>query len=186
MAKYFKDMEYEKLSEKEVFKGKRIKLNIEIFYNKKDKKELYREHVKAGTAAVIMPFLDDDTLIMIEETRTPIGKKVLAFPAGMIEEGENPEQAAIRELEEETGYRAQDIEKITEEYPAIGYSDEKVYIYKAKNLKKTHMNLDPTEDIIVHKIKVEELRQLYLNGEIHTSAELIATLSYFMEKYKNK
>lgn len=186
MAKYFRDMDYEKISEKEVFNGRRIKLNIEEFYNKKDNKQIYREHIKAGGAAVIMPFLDDDTLIMIEETRTPIGKKVLAFPAGLIEKEENPEQAAIRELEEETGFKAEKVEKIIEEYPAIGYSDEKVYIFKAKNLKKTKMNLDPTEDIVIHKIKVEELKDLYLNGEIHTSAEIIAILSYFLEKYKNK
>ena len=186
MPKYFKDMDYEKLSEEEAFNGKRVKVKIERYYNKRDKKEIYREHIKAGNGAVIMPFLDDNTLIMIQEIRTPIGKSILAFPAGLIEEGEKPEDAAIRELEEETGYRAGKIEQITYEYPAVGYSDEKVYIFKAKDLKKTHRHLDPTEDIKVKKISIDELNQLYKNGEIHSSAELIAILSYFYNKKIHK
>ena len=178
MAKFFKEMDYEKVREEEVFKGKRLNLKIEEYYNRRDDKLLYREHVKAGKAVVIMPFLTDDTLIMIEEVRTPIGKSILEFPAGMIEDGENPREAAIRELEEETGYRANCLEKVIHEYPAVGYSDEEIYIYRAKDLKKTKKNLDPTEDIKVHKITIEELKQLYEKGEICSSAELIALLSY--------
>ena len=66
----------------------------ERYYNKRDNKEIYREHIKSGNGAVIMPFLDDNTLIMIEEVRTPIEKSILAFPAGLIEEGEKPADAA--------------------------------------------------------------------------------------------
>src|SRR5699024_4668770 len=98
---------------------------------------------------------------------------------GLIEKCEEPADAAKRELEEETGYRAGEIEQIIYEYPAVGYSDEKVYIFKAKNLTKTQRHLDPTEDIKVHKISVDELKELYRNGDIHSSAELIAILSYF-------
>ena len=179
MEKYFKDMDYEKISEEEAFNGRRVKVKIEKYYNKRDNKEVYREHIKAGNGAVIMPFLDDNTLIMIEEIRTPIGKSILAFPAGQIEKGEEPADAAKRELEEKTGYRSEEIKQIIYEYPAVGYSDEKVYIFKAKNLTKTQRHLDPTEDIKVHKISVDELKELYRNGEIHSSAELIAILSYF-------
>ena len=179
MGKYFKDMDYEKISEEDVFNGKRLNLKIERYYNKRDNKEVYREHVKAGNGALIMPFLDDNTLIMIEEVRTPIGKSVLAFPAGLIEKGEKPEDAAIRELEEETGYRAGRVEPMLYEYPVVGYSDEILYLFKATDLTKTHRHLDPTEDIKVHKISIDELKQLYNDGEIHSSAEIIAILSYF-------
>ena len=179
MSKYFKDMDYEKISEEVAFKGKRLTLKIEKYYNKRDNKEIYREHVKSGDGAVIMPFLDDNTLIMIEEIRTPIGKSILSFPAGLIEKCEKPENAAIRELEEETGYKAKNIEPIIYEYPAVGYSDEKAYIFKATDLTKTQRHLDDTEDIKVRKISIEELKELYRNGEIHSSAELIAILSYF-------
>ncbi len=179
MGKYFKDMDYEKISEEDVFNGKRLNLKIERYYNKRDNKEVYREHIKAGNGVLIMPFLDDNTLIMIEEVRTPIGKSILAFPAGLIEKDEKPEEAAIRELEEETGFRAAEVEPMLYEYPVVGYSDEILYLFKAKNLTKTHRHLDPTEDIKVHKISIDELKQLYKNGEIHSSAELIAILSYF-------
>ncbi len=179
MGKYFKDMDYEKTSEETVFNGKRLNVKVEKYYNKRDNKEVYREHIYPGNGAVIMPFLDDNTLIMIEEVRTPIRKSVLAFPAGLLEKGEKPEEAATRELEEETGYRAKNMELIMEEYPAMGYSNEKVYICKATNLVKTERHLDKTEDIKVRKITIDELKELYKAGEIRTSSELIAILSYF-------
>ena len=56
MEKYFKDMDYEKISEEEAFNGRRVKVKIEKYYNKRDNKEVYREHIKAGNGAVIMPF----------------------------------------------------------------------------------------------------------------------------------
>lgn len=56
MEKYFKDMDYEKLSEEIAFKGKRVTVKVEKYFNKRDNKEIYREHIKSGNGAVIMPF----------------------------------------------------------------------------------------------------------------------------------
>ena len=85
--------------------------------------------MKAGEASVILPITDDNKVIMIQEPRTPIGKVILALPAGMIEDGEEADKAAIRELEEETGYLASNIELLREYHPSVGYSDEKIKIY---------------------------------------------------------
>lgn len=177
--KYFDDIDYKLLDEKTAYRGKRIVVEELHYKNPRTNQIIYREHVLAGHAAVIIPETEDKQFIMIKEPRTPIGKNVLAFPAGMIEEGEKPEDGAIRELEEETGYKAKNIEPIIYEYPAVGYSDEKAYIFKATDLTKTQRHLDDTEDIKVRKISIEELKELYRNGEIHSSAELIAILSYF-------
>ena len=121
---------------------------------------------------------EEDKILMCRRTKEPYKGK-LNLVGGKVEKDEDELQAAYRELEEETGYSAGEIEQIIYEYPAVGYSDEKVYIFKAKNLTKTQRHLDPTEDIKVHKISVDELKELYRNGEIHSSAELIAILSYF-------
>ena len=182
--KYFTTIDYKLLDKKTAYKGKRIVVQELHFKNPRTDEILYREHVLAGHAAIIMPIMEDGSLLMIREPRTPIGKTVLAFPAGMIEEGETPEEGAIRELEEETGYRAQSIKKMREVYPAIGYSNEKTIIFLAKDLVKTHRHLDETEDIEVVKVPMEEAKLMLDNNEIITSSETVALLHYFM--YEDK
>ena len=182
--KYYKPIDYELLDKKTAYKGKRITVEELHYKNPRTEQIIYREHVLAGHAAVIIPETDDGEFIMIKEPRTPIGKTVIAFPAGMIEEGENSEEGALRELEEETGYRAGKIKKLREVYPAIGYSNEKVTIFLAKELVKTHRHLDETEDIDVIKIPITEMKQMLDNGEIRTSSEEIGLLHYFL--YENR
>lgn len=178
------DIDYKVLDKKMVYQGKRISVEELHYYNKRKKQIIYREHVHAGNAVIIMPITDNNEFIMIREPRTPIGKNVLAFPAGMIEIGENSNDAALRELEEEIGYKAGCIKKLREVYPAIGYSDEKVTIYIASKLIKTQTHFDETEDIEVVKVKIDDAKEMLNNNDINTSSELIALFHYFM--YINK
>ena len=181
---YYKPIDYELLDKKIAYQGKRITVEELHYKNPRTNQIIYREHVLAGHAAVIIPETDEGEFIMIKEPRTPIGKTVIAFPAGMIEDGESAEEGAIRELEEETGYRAGKIKKLRVAYPAIGYSNEKVTIFLARDLIKTHRNLDETEDIEVLRIPISEVKQMLDNGEIRTSSEEIGLLHYFL--YENK
>lgn len=178
--KYYKKIDYELLDKKTAYKGKRIVVEELHYKNPRTNQIIYREHVLAGHAAIIMPITQEQEFIMIKEPRTPVGLTVLAFPAGMIEEGETPEEGAIRELEEETGYRAGTIKKLREVYPAIGYSNEKTIIFLAKDLVKTQRHLDSTEDIEVVRIPLQEAKEMLDKGEIKTSSETVALLHYFM------
>ena len=177
---YYEKIDYQLLDEKVAYKGKRIVVEELHYKNPRTNEILYREHVLAGHAAIIMPITEDGKFIMIKEPRTPIGMTVLAFPAGMIEPEEIPEEGAIRELEEETGYKANYIKKLREVYPAIGYSNEKTIIFLAKDLVKTHKHLDETEDIEVVKIPIDEVKEMLDKSEIKTSSETVALLHYFM------
>ena len=179
MNKYFKDLDYKLLDRKTVYKGKRITVEELHYFNPRAGQTLYREHVLAGNAVVIMPVTNDNKLVMIQEPRTPIGKIVLTFPAGMIEEGEKAEEAAQRELEEETGYKAKTLKKMRVEHPTIGYSNEYITIFLAKDLIKTKMRLDETEDIKVIEIPIEEAKEMLDKNEIITSSETIALMHYF-------
>ena len=182
--KYYEKIDYELLDKRTAYRGKRIVVEELHYKNPRADEILYREHVLAGHAAIIIPETEDGKFIMIKEPRTPIGLTVLAFPAGMLEDGENPEEGAIRELEEETGYKANNIKKLREVYPAIGYSNEKTIIFLARDLVKTQRHLDETEDIEVVEVSKEEVKQMLDNGEIKTSSEVIGLLHYFM--YENK
>ena len=176
MNKYFKKIEYKEISRKQGYNGKRIQVD-EIEYLNGDK-IIYREHVKAGEAVAIFPITEDNKVIMIQEPRTPIGQVILAMPAGMIEPGEKPEDAAIRELEEETGYLASNVELLREYYPSVGYSNEKLKIYLATNLIKTQQHLDDTEDINVIEVPLEELIEMLDKNEIITASTTIAIMHY--------
>ena len=98
--KFFEDIDYKLLDKNIVYKGKRILVEELHYYNTRKHQTLYREHVLAGDAVIIMTITDNNEFIMIKEPRTPIGKTVLAFPAGMIEKGEDSKAAALRELED--------------------------------------------------------------------------------------
>ena len=179
---YFKDLPYQEISKKLAYNGKRVKVEEVEYLN--GGKTIYREHVKAGNASVILPITEDNKVIMIQEPRTPIGKVILALPAGMIEEGEEAEKAAIRELEEETGYLAENIEFLREYYTSVGYSDEKIKIYLASNMKKTKQHLDEEEDIKVLEIPLEEVIEMLNKNELITASVTIALMHYLL--YKNK
>ena len=180
MSEYFEKVDYELLDKKIVYSGKRVSVEELHYKNPRTNQIIYREHVLAGRAAVIIPEINNNEFIMIKEPRTPIGTTILAFPAGLIEEGEKEEEGALRELEEETGYRAKTIKKLREVYPAMGYSDERVTIYLAKDLEKTERHLDETEDIEVVKIPITQAKELPDNGKIKSSSELIALSHYFL------
>ena len=160
MEKYFKELDYKLLNKKMVYKGRRITVEELTYYNLRDNKKVHREHVLAGDAAIILAIDENNEVLMVQEPRTPIGKIILSLPAGMIEPGEKSEDGAIRELEEETGYRAKNIKLLRYEYPSIGYSNERSLIFLARDLEKTHRNLDDTEDIKVVKIKLDELKKI--------------------------
>lgn len=181
---YYEKIDYELLDRKIAYQGKRVVVEELHYKNPRTNDVLYREHVLAGHAAIIIPITNDNNFIMIKEPRTPIGKTVLAFPAGIIENGETEEEGAIRELEEETGYKARKIKKLRQVYPAMGYSNEKVVIFLAKDLIKTQRHLDEKEDIEIIEVPKEELKQMLDNGEFETSMELIGLLHYFM--YENE
>ena len=180
--KYFKAIQYKEISRKLVYKGKRVQVEEVEYLN--GNKVIYREHVKAGNASVILPITEDNKVIMIQESRTPIGKVILALPAGIIEAGEDASKAAIRELEEETGYLAENIEFLRQYHPSVGYSDEKIKIYLATNMKKTKQHLDDEEDIEVVEVPLEKLIEMLDKNEIITASSTIALMHYLLYKKK--
>jgi ADP-ribose pyrophosphatase len=94
-----------------------------------------REYIVHPGAAVILPFVDADTLLLERQFRYPLQRHFLELPAGKIEPGEPPEQTARRELLEETGYVARHWEYLTALHPCVGYSDERIDLFVARDLE---------------------------------------------------
>ena len=94
----------------------------------------YREIIEHNGGAVIAALTEDRRLVMVRQYRKPADKVMLEVPAGKIDPGEMPLEAAVRELKEETGYTASKVEFLTEFYPSVGYSEERLYLYLCTGL----------------------------------------------------
>ncbi len=93
-----------------------------------------REYIQHQGAVVIIPMIDDDTVLLEHQFRYPLGLHFLELPAGKIEPNELPEQTARRELLEETGFLARQWSFLTTLHPCVGYSDERIELFMARDL----------------------------------------------------
>lgn len=132
-------------------------------------------------AAAILPFLDEKRLLMVRQWRYALGRETLEIPAGKADLGEDLEICALRELEEETGYRAARIFPIFSYYPAIGYSNEIIRIYAASGLERLSERHDVDEISRVEIVSVSEVHDLVLKGIIQDGKTVIG-VSLFKAK----
>ncbi len=129
-------------------------------------------------AAVILPLLDDDHVVLIENTRASIGRKLLELPAGTLEPPEPPEACAARELEEETGYAAKRLTPLTSFFASPGISTERMYAFVAEGLRKTAQSLDPGELIDPVILTFDDLLARIRSGEVEDAKTIAVTLFY--------
>jgi len=125
-----------------------------------------REIVEHRGAVAIVPVLGNGHVIMIRQYRYAIGKELLEIPAGTLENQEDPQSAANRELEEETGYTCGHMTKITEIYMAPGYATEKIHVYLATDLQPSKPHLDEDERIEIEPIPFSAALQKVRSSEI--------------------
>lgn len=166
---------YEKINEKEIYNGKILKLKIENF--KFEGKIIKREIVEHKDAVAILPIDDLGFVYLVKQYRFPVQKEFLEIPAGLVEENEDYEKAALRELQEEVGFFSKNLQKIFEGYNSVGFCNEKTIIYLAKDLVSSKLPEDEDENLTVIKIHIDKLKQMYLNNEINDFKTAIAILS---------
>ena len=176
------DLKEKKLSSKKIFKGNLLDV-------RKDKvllpnnKHSYREWVNHPGAACCIPILDNE-IIMVEQYRYAVKEVSIELPAGKIDKGESPETCALRELQEETGYKSRNLTFLTTIYPAIGFSDEKMWIYLAQDLVKKKSKPDIDEFVKVIKLNHKTALKMVENGDISDSKTIIGIL--WLHNYLNK
>ena len=101
-----------------------------------------REVVHHSGSAVIIPVFDDDTVALVKQYRHPAVRYLLEAPAGTLNDKERPDVGAARELEEELGLVAGNLEKLTEFFVSPGFCEEKMWVYLATELTKTTQRLE--------------------------------------------
>ena len=136
----------------------------------------YREIVEHNGGAVMAALTEDKKLVMVRQYRKPAGKVMLEVPAGKIDKGEKPLEAAVRELKEETGYTASKVEFLTEFYPSVGYSEERLYLYLCTGLTPGETCFDENEAIEIEEIDLDRLFKMAMSGELDDAKTIIAIL----------
>ncbi len=169
------DFQEKKLSSKVVYEGKVITVerdDVEISTGKKS----FREVARHPGGVVILALKDSETILLVKQFRYPIMTADLELPAGKLERGEDPDLAAKRELEEETGYRAKNWSSLGYIYTTPGFCDEKLYLYKAENLEFVGEHPDEGEIIKALEISKTELMQKIKSGEINDAKTICTVL----------
>lgn len=157
-----------------IFDGRVVKLykdSVELSTGQKT----FREVVKHSGGVVILAF-KEDKILLVKQFRYPMKEVMLELPAGKLEHGEDPFEAAKRELEEETGYCANKWTDLGYVYTSPGYSDEKLYLYKAEDLEFTHCHPDEGEIIQAFEYKYDDVLKMIDNGQINDAKTLCALL----------
>ncbi len=157
-----------------IYDGRVVKVfkdSVELSTGKKS----FREVVKHSGGVVILA-VKGDKILLVKQFRYPLKEVMFELPAGKLEIGEDPFEAAKRELEEETGYCANKWTPLGYVYTSPGYSDEKLYLYKAEDLEFTHCHPDEGEIIEAFEYSYEDVLKMVDNGEINDAKTLCALL----------
>ena len=147
------------------------------------KKAVY-DIIEHKGAAGILAIRDDGKIVLVRQYRPAINKITLEIPAGGLNIGElgDTKQAALRELQEETGYKAADAQFLMTINTTLAFCNEKIDIYFADKLEKTVQNLDEDEFVEVEAYGLSELLDMIKDGKINDSKTICAIQAYALSK----
>ena len=165
----------ETMSSEMVYNGKIVNLRVDTVELPKQRYSK-REIVEHPGGVGIIALTEENEVIMVRQFRKPIEDCVLEIPAGKLDAGEDPKTCAIRELKEETGYEAENMEFLVDFYSSPGFTDEKIHIYFATGLKNGKAEPDENEYIDIEKYKMEDLVQMIKDNEINDAKSIISIL----------
>lgn len=163
------------ISSEYLYKGKIINLRrdeVEIVSGGKSYREIVEHKGGVGLGAIT----DDGKIVLVRQFRKPLERDILEIPAGKIEGNEDPMETAVRELKEETGYSAKDIQLIGKIYPSVGYTTELIYLFLCTGLSPGETEFDESESIEIEEYELKELYKMAVNGEIEDGKTLAMIL----------
>ncbi|MTV82905.1 NUDIX hydrolase [Secundilactobacillus folii] len=138
----------------------------------------YREVVHHSGAVAVMAVTDEQKMILVRQWRAPIGKTTLEIPAGKLDsrDGDQPEHAAIRELNEEIRLHPLHLQRVAGFYSSVGFSDEYMTLYVVTGLQPVESELprDKGENLGIQAYSLADLKQMVANGEIEDAKTVMA------------
>lgn len=137
-----------------------------------------RECVEHPGAVVILPLLADDEILLIKQYRRPVKKILIELPAGCLEPGDTPKKRALKELQEETGYTAQELILFGGIYSAPGFCNEYLHFFIAKELSPSPLPPDEDEAIDLVPMHLHKALEFIDDGTICDAKTIAGILKY--------
>ncbi|MBL7995224.1 NUDIX hydrolase [bacterium] len=150
-------------------------------------KSAVREYIRHPGAAIMIPLFANGDTILVKQFRYPVGKIFIELPAGKLDGTEPMEEAAQRELAEEAGFTSDKLTLIAEFYPCIGYSNEKMWLYLAEELKAADAVTDHDEFLELMRVPFTEAVAMVQRGDIDdmkTIAAILLADSFLQQRKK--
>lgn len=144
-----------------------------------------RDIVEHAGGVAIVPIIGNE-IVLIRQFRVSIGREIVELPAGRLENGEAPESCAIREMEEELGYRAEKLVLAHSYYSSVGFTTERMYVYLGFDLRETKKKPEWDERIQIVKFPISEIESKLLHGEFEDSKTIIGLYAMLLYLKENK
>lgn len=171
------------LESKEIFAGRVIRVTYDTVRLENGNTST-REVVHHHGGACILPVDEAGNVYLVRQFRYAIGEEIWELPAGKLEAGEDPFEAAKRELGEECGLTADHFTALGVVYPTVGYDSERIYIWAATGLHPAAQHLDEDEFLDVVKMPLEKALALVLDGTIRDSKTQVGLMKYALLRGK--
>lgn len=162
------------LGSEKVFSGKVVNVTVDTV--SEGELTYKREVVRHSGSAVIIPVHNDGTVVLVRQYRHPAVRFLLEAPAGTLSPGERPEVGAARELKEELGLEAAQLEKLSEFFVSPGFLEEKMWVYLATGLTEGEQALDEDEVLDIVRLPLTEALEMITSGEIQDAKTIIGLL----------
>lgn len=167
---------YEKtIKSDSIYDGKILKLRVETV-ELENKRYSKREIVDHQKGVGIIAYDGDDKIWMVKQYRKALDKMTLEIPAGLVDPGELPIEAAKRELQEEVGYLPKTITYLFDMHSSPGFTNDKLSFFVGKDLERSSLDQDEDENVLAESFYIKELYQMIKNGEITDAKSIIAIL----------
>ena len=169
------------LSTEQIYQGRAVRLKVQRV-EKPGGRETTREIVEHSDCVAIIAIDADGNVLLVRQPREAVGKELLEIPAGGIDPGEDAAQAACRELQEETGYFPQKLERLGGFYSAPGYCTEYLHLYLATALTYKPLEAEDTESIEVVRVSSTDIPELITSGKICDAKSIAGLLGFPLYK----
>ncbi|HEU4759339.1 MAG TPA: NUDIX hydrolase [Dehalococcoidia bacterium] len=163
------------IASRRIYEGRIVNLR-EDTVELDDGRRALREVVEHADVVAIVPLDEAGRVVMVRQYRLPVAQALLEVPAGGVEPGESVEEAAQRELQEETDLRAAELQRLGGFYVSPGYCTELIHVLLATGLSESAAEADPDEQITVERVPLAAALRLVEAGEVRDSKSIIGLL----------
>jgi len=168
----------ETLSSRLIYDGEAVKLRVDTV-RLPGGRETRREIVEHRDCVAIVAIDGKNNVLLVNQFRQPVEKELLEIPAGGIDPGEDPLTAVRREMQEETGYLPQKVERLGGFYATPGYGTEYLHLYLATDLIPSQLYAEDTESIKLVQVPISQILALIASGRICDAKSIAGLLIYF-------